>query len=165
MNPEKIIQGKRLLIVDDEKDVLEVLVELLESCKVDTALSFQEGKKLLLENDYDMVILDIMGVQGFDLLKIAGERKIPAMMLTAHGLSEENLQKSVKEGAVYYAPKDEMKRIATFLADVLESIAKNKSPWERFVDRLGGFYDRRFGGTDWRKKELEFLIKKGGRYL
>jgi DNA-binding NtrC family response regulator len=165
MNPEKIIQGKRLLIVDDEKDVLEVLVELLESCKVDTAMSFQEGKKLLLENDYDMVILDIMGVQGFDLLKIAGERKIPAMMLTAHGLSEENLQKSVKEGAVYYAPKDEMKKIATFLADVLESIAKNKSPWERFADRLGGFYDRRFGGTDWRKKELEFVIKKGGRYM
>jgi DNA-binding NtrC family response regulator len=165
MNPEKIIQGKRLLIVDDEKDVLEVLVELLESCKVDTAISFQEGKKLLQENDYDMVILDIMGVQGFDLLKIAGERKTPAMMLTAHGLSEENLQKSVKEGAVYYAPKDEMKKIATFLADVLESISKNKSPWERFVDRLGGFYDKRFGGTDWRKKELEFLIKKGGRYL
>jgi len=165
MNPEKSLQGKRLLIVDDEKDVLDVLVELLETCQIDTATSFQEGKRLLLENDYDLVILDIMGVRGFDLLKIAGERKLPAMMLTAHGLSEENFQRSVEEGAVYYAPKDEMKKIATFMADVFESIAKNKSPWERLLDRLGGFYDRRFGGTDWRKKELEFVIKKGGRYM
>lgn len=165
MNPEKILQGKRLLIVDDEKDVLDVLIELLETCQIDTATSFQEGKRLLQQNDYDMVILDIMGVQGFDLLKVAGERKIPAMMLTAHGLSEENFQRSVREGAVYYAPKDEMKRIATFLADVLEAIARNKSPWDRLLDRLGGFYDRRFGGTNWRKKELEFVIKKGGRYM
>jgi len=165
MSSEKILHGKRLLIVDDEKDVLEVLVELLETCQIDTATTFQEGKKLLQENDYDMVVLDIMGVQGFDLLKIAGQRKTPAMMLTAHGLSEENFQRSVREGAVYYAPKDEMKKIAVFMADVFEAIEKNKSPWERLLDRLGGFYDKRFGGTNWRKKELEFVIKKGGRYM
>ena len=165
MDPEKVVRGKRVLIVEDEKDVIDVLVELLDICKIDAATSFEEGKKLLKENDYDIAILDIMGVQGFDLLKIADERKIPAMMLTAHGLTEENLQRSVKEGAAYYAPKDEMKKIATFMADVLESIAKNKSPWERLVERLGGFYDRRFGGPNWRKKELEFAMKKGGRYL
>jgi DNA-binding NtrC family response regulator len=165
MSSEKILQGKRLLIVDDEQDVLDVLVELLETCQIDAATSFQEGKRLLQENDYDMVVLDIMGVRGFDLLKIAGERKTPAMMLTAHGLSEENFQRSVKEGAVYYAPKDEMKKIATFMADVFEAIEQNKSSWERLLDRLGGFYDKRFGGTNWRKKELEFVIKKGGRYM
>lgn len=165
MDPEKVIRGKKVLIVEDEKDVIEVLMELLDVCKIDAATSFEGGKKLLKENDYDIAILDIMGVQGFDLLKIAEERKIPAMMLTAHGLSEENLQRSVKEGAAYYAPKDEMNKIATFMADVLESLAKNKSPWERLLERLGGFYDRRFGGPDWKKKELEFVIKKGGRYL
>ncbi len=165
MDPEKVIRGKKVLIVEDEKDVIEVLMELLDVCKIDAATSFEAGKKLLKENDYDIAILDIMGVQGFDLLKIAEERKIPAMMLTAHGLSEENLQRSVKEGAAYYAPKDEMNKIAAFVADVLESLAKNKSPWERLLERLGGFYDRRFGGPDWRKKELEFVIKKGGRYL
>ena len=165
MDPEKVIRGKRVLIVEDEKDVIDVLMELLDVCKIDAATSFEEGRKLIQENDYDIAILDIMGVRGFDLLKIAGDRKIPAMMLTAHGLSEENLQRSVKEGAVYYAPKDEMNKIASFVADVLESLAKNKSPWERLLERLGGFYDRRFGGPDWRKKELEFVIKKGGRYL
>lgn len=165
MNPEKIIQGKRLLIVDDEKDVLDVLVDLLEVCKIDTATSFEEGRRLLQENDYDMLILDIQGVRGFDLLKLSKERKIPAIMLTAHGLTEENFQRSVAEGASYYAPKDEMAHIATFVADVFESIELGKSPWKKLLERLGGFYDKRFGGTDWRKKELEFLLRKGGRYL
>jgi DNA-binding NtrC family response regulator len=165
MDTQKIIRGRRLLIVDDEKDVLDVLIDLLEVCKLDTALSFEEGKKLLLENDYDLAILDIMGVNGFELLKVANERNIPALMLTAHALSQENLMRSAKEGAAFYAPKEEMNQIATFVADVIQSIDKKKSPWERLLERLGGYYDRRFGGTDWREKELEYLIRKGGKYL
>jgi DNA-binding NtrC family response regulator len=165
MDPEKIIKGKRVLVVDDEKDVLDVLLELLDECKLDGAFSFEEGRRLLNENDYDIAILDIQGVQGFDLLKVANERQIPAVMLTAHALSEENLRRSAEEGAAYYAPKDEMNNIAQFLADVFESIEMKKSPWKRLVERLGSFYDRRFGGTDWRKRELEFVLKKGGRYL
>lgn len=165
MDPEKIIKGKRVLVVDDEKDVLDVLLELLDECKLDGAFSFEEGRRLLRENDYDIAILDIQGVQGFDLLKVANERQIPAVMLTAHALSEENLRRSAEEGAAYYAPKDEMNNIAQFLADVFESIEMKKSPWKRLVERLGSFYDRRFGGTDWRKRELEFVLRKGGRYL
>jgi DNA-binding response OmpR family regulator len=166
MNPEKIVRGKRVLIVEDERDVIEVLLDLLSMCKVDGATTFGEGKRLLESNDYDIAILDIMGVKGFDLLRIANERGVPALMLTAHALSEENLMRSAKEGAAYYAPKYEMSKIAAFVADVLESIEKKKSPWERLVERLGSFYDARFGGTDWREKELKFLMKKGGgRYM
>ena len=156
MDPEKIIAGKRILIVDDEKDVLDSLIASLEICKIDTALSFEEGKRLLEENDYDLAVLDIMGVKGFDLLKIANGRNVPALMLTAHGLSEENLKKSAKDGAAYYAPKDEMKNIEVFVADVIEAMEKKKSPWIRWFDRLGSFYDRKFGGTDWREKEKKF---------
>lgn len=165
MNPEKIIRGKRVLVVEDERDVIEVLADLLSVCKLDAAASFEEGKRLLERNDYDIAILDIMGVKGFDLLKVANKAGIPALMLTAHGLSQENLRRSAEEGAAYYAPKDEIKKIASFVADVLESIQMKKSPWKRMMERLGGFYDARFCGTDWREKELEFVIKKGGRYL
>ena len=156
MDAEKIIAGKKILIVDDEKDVLDGLIDLLEICKIDTALSFEEGKRLLEKNDYDLAILDIMGVKGFDLLKIANKMNVPALMLTAHGLSEENLKKSAEDGAAYYAPKDEMKNIAVFVADVIEAMEKKKSPWTRWFDRLGSFYDRKFGGTDWREKEKKF---------
>lgn len=160
MNVKKILMGKRLLVVDDEKDVLDTLVELLQICKLDTALTFEEGKNLLETNRYDLAILDIMGVQGFDLLAIANQQKIPALMLTAHGLSEENLKRSAQEGAAYYAPKDEITKIDQFVADVLDALEKKKNVWDRWFDRLGGFYDKKFGGTDWREKEREFWETK-----
>ncbi|MCK5349031.1 MAG: response regulator, partial [Desulfobacula sp.] len=105
MSTRKILKGKKILIVDDEPDVLDSLIELLDMCKIDTASSFEDGKRLLKEQPYDIAILDIMGVKGFDLLKIANEKKIPALMLTAHALSEESLKKSAEDGAAYFAPK------------------------------------------------------------
>jgi DNA-binding NtrC family response regulator len=156
MDWKKMIQGKRILIVDDEKDVLDTLVELLDMCRIDTALSFEEAKRLLEEQDYDVAILDIMGVQGFDLLAVANSRKIPALMLTAHALTEENLKKSAEEGASYYAPKDEMSNIGLFVADIIEAKEKNTNVWLKWYDRLSTFFDRRFTGPNWREKQKEF---------
>ena len=164
MDPEKIIQGKKVLIVDDEKEVLEMLLELLDVCKVDAAQSFEEAKQMLEENDYDVAILDIMGVRGFDLLEIAKNRGIPALMLTAHALTEENLKKSAEEGASYYAPKDEMNKIDLFVADVIEAQSKKKNAWVKWFERLGNFYDKRFSGPNWREKEKEFWEKKLSEY-
>ena len=160
MDPKKYIAGKRVLGVDDEQDVLDSLSALLDMCKIDTALTFEEGKRLLEDSVYDIAILDIMGVQGFELLEIANRRNVPALMLTAHGLSEENLRRSAEEGASYYAPKEKMSDIAAFVADVLEAREKNKSPWMRWSERLTNFYDKRFGGKDWREKEKEFWEKR-----
>ena len=160
MDVKKIIEGKRILIVDDEKDVLDSLTELLDVCKLDCALSFEEGKDLLEKNEYDVAILDIMGVRGFELLALTRKRKVPALMLTAHALSEENLKKSAEEGAAYYAPKDEMVNIETFVADIITAMEKRKNPWVRWFERLGGFYDNRFKGTRWREESDEFWKKK-----
>ena len=161
MDAKKIIQGKRVLIVDDEKDVLETLIDLLsDDCKIDTASSFEEAQTMLQDNYYHIAVLDIMGVDGYELLKIAKERKIPALMLTAHALSPENLIRSVEEGAAYYAPKEQMKDIGIFIADVIEAIDKKKSTWRKMFERLGSFYTNRFHGIDWREKEKEFLEKE-----
>ena len=160
MDVKKIIEGKRILIVDDEKDVLDSLTELLDVCKLDCALSFEEGKDLLEKNEYDVAILDIMGVRGFELLALTRKRKVPALMLTAHALSEGNLKKSAEEGAAYYAPKDEMVNIETFVADIIVSMEKRKNPWVKWYERLGGFYDNRFKGTRWREESDEFWKKK-----
>ena len=162
MKPEKVIEGKYVLIVDDEEDVLESLVELLDMCRLDTATSYEDAKKMLEQNNYDIAILDIMGVNGYELLKVAQTQRIPAVMLTAHALSSDNLKRSAEEGAAYYAPKDKITDIASFLADVFQSIDERKSPWIRLFDRLGGFYDKKFHGTDWREQEKEFW--KGKEY-
>ena len=64
MNSKNILKGKRILIVDDEPDVLDSLIELLDMCKIDTASSFEDGKRLLKNQSYDLAILDIMGCKS-----------------------------------------------------------------------------------------------------
>jgi len=160
MDPKKILYGKRVLIVDDEKDVLNVLVDLLDMCKIDTASSFEEAKQLLETESYDIAVLDIMGVKGFDLLEIANEKGIPALMLTAHALTKDALKESAERGASYFAPKDEISKIDLFVADVLEAVDKKKNPWVRWLERLGSFYDKRFTGPNWREQEREFWDEK-----
>jgi len=162
METEKLLQGKRVLIVDDEPDVLDTLTELLSICMIDRASTFEEAKELLETYSYDVAVLDIMGVKGFELLQIAKEKDIPALMLTAHALSEETLKKSAEEGASYYAPKEEIVNIDVFVADVIEAREKKKNPWIRWFDRLGPFFEARtnFRGPNWREDHKKFWDEK-----
>ena len=155
MDVEKILKGKRVLVVDDEEDILDFLTELLEMCKVDRASSFEEAKALLESNYYHVAVLDIMGVRGYELLEIANKREIPALMLTAHALSQDNLKKSFKKGAAYYVPKDEISKVDVFLADILDAIDKKKNVFVKWYERLSGFCDRRFG-PNWKDDDPEF---------
>jgi len=45
MEPEKILKGRRVLIVDDEEDILEFLTEVLEICKLDRASTYEQAKE------------------------------------------------------------------------------------------------------------------------
>jgi len=155
MDPEKILRGKRILIVDDEEDILDFLTEILEVCKIDRASTFEEGKKLLESHYYNAAVLDIMGVRGYELLEIANERGIPALMLTAHALSRDNLKKSFKKGASYYVPKDEIGKVNLFLSDIFEAIDEKKNVFIKWYERLSGFCDRRFG-PNWKDDDPEF---------
>lgn len=160
MDANKILLGKYILLVDDEQDVLDTLCDLLSNCRLDMATSYDEAKEMFNSNKYDIAILDIMGVDGYELLKIANEKKVPAVMLTAHAFSEDNLLKSAKEGAVYYAPKEELINIKAIVAEVLDAIESNKSTWEKMFHRLAGYYDIQFNGPDWREQKKEFWDKK-----
>ena len=158
MTSKSLLDGKRLLIVDDEPDVLETLEELLHMCEVVKASTFEEAKDLLEYEYFDMAILDIMGVDGFDLLEIARERNVIAVMLTAHALSPKNVVRSYKEGAASYLPKEEMAHIATFLEEIWEAKEKGKHFWWRWLDRWGAYYDKKFG-EDWKEEDKEFWEK------
>lgn len=162
METEKMLQGKRVLIVDDEPDVLDTLTELLSICMIDRASTFEEAKKLLETYTYDIVVLDIMGVNGFELLQIAKEKGIPALMLTAHALNEETLKKSAEEGASYYVPKEGIVEIDVFIADVLEAREKKKNPWVKWFDRLGPYFHAKinFRGPNWREDHKKFWDEK-----
>lgn len=163
MTDRQLIEDKRILIVDDEPDILDTLESLLEGCSVVRASSFEEAKKNLESQYFDIAVLDIMGVDGYKLLEIASERGMTAVMLTAHALSPEDTVKSYNKGAAYYIPKDEMADIKTFLNEILEAQEKGESTWSRWLQRFGSFYERRFG-ADWQKKDKDFWDKFVKRY-
>ena len=156
MSDNSLLDGKKILIVDDEPDVLDVLEEMLDMCEVAKATTFEEARELLEKNDFDLAILDIMGVDGYKLLNIAKHRNITAVMLTANALSPDNLVKSIKEGADSYLPKEEMSRITTFLVDILKSQKEEKSPWEPWHKRLSSSYFDKKWGAAWKDQDKEF---------
>ena len=154
----KILEGKRLLIVDDEADVLDTLSELLDMCLIDTAPDFETARTLLYDHHYDAAIFDIMGVNGYELLEISNQKKIPALMFTAHALNPDNFVKSIEGGAKAYIPKEKMSEIAGFMADLIRSdLAGDQRP-KNWFKRLRSFFDRRFG-EDWMENRKAFWDK------
>ena len=152
-----LLEGKKVLIVDDEHDVLATLEEFLPMCEVTTASTFQEAKELLEAGSFDLAILDIMGVDGYELLKIAKENKVLPVMLTAHAMTAEDTVKSYRDGAASYIPKEKMNGITTYLNDILEAQARGDSSWWRWLQRFGTFYEKKFG-SGW-KDAYEDILK------
>jgi DNA-binding response OmpR family regulator len=146
MSEHALLDGKKILIVDDEIDILDMLEELLEMCDVVKASTFEEAKNLLDSEHFDVAILDIMGVDGYGLLEITNQKGVPAVMLTAHAFTPSNLLRSVEEGADSYLPKEEMANIAIFLNDVLEAHQKGQDPWEPWQNKLPtSYFEKRWG--------------------
>ena len=148
-----ILNGKRILAVDDEPDVLTILEEEImsacPSCKVDKATSYDTAAKMIKTNPYDIVILDIMGVRGFDLLQLAVIKNLRVAMLTAHALTPEALKRSFDMKARAYLPKEKLGEIVPFLEDILKY--EYLPGWKRLFDNLKSFFDSKFE-SDWDKK-------------
>jgi len=148
------LHGKKILIVDDELDVLESLEEVLSGCELYRASSFDEAKEMM-SGDLDMVILDIMGVNGYALLDMAAKMNLLAIMLTAHALTLDDTVKSYKKGAAFFVPKEKMADIESILMDVLAAREKGENHWQKWLDRMGDYYERRFG-ANWKDSHKDF---------
>jgi len=150
---ESALDGKKILAVDDEPDVLTVLSEEImdacPKCTFDKATTYEGALKKLESGSYDVVILDIMGVRGFDLLELAVKKGMKVAMLTAHALSSEALKRSHEMGARAYLPKEKLGEIVPFLEDVLDY--EFEPGWKRLFEKLHGFFTEKFE-SDWEKK-------------
>lgn len=153
---QSILNNKRILAVDDEVDVLETLDDLLDGYPgliLDKASDYETGYHLLRSWTYDAVILDIMGVRGYDLLNAAVHLGFPTVMLTAHAFSADNLKRSITMGAMAYIPKESMSDIPEFLEDVIT--LGHSSSLQKMFQRLGGLFNKRFG-SKWMESEKTF---------
>lgn len=104
--------AKRILIVDDERDLVDLLKARLEAqgFEVVTAYDGQEGLEKAKEEKPDLILLDVMmpkmdGYQVCRFLKFdEAFKQIPIIMLTARG-QEQDQKKGMEVGADAYVIK------------------------------------------------------------
>ena len=152
---ESYLKGIHILAVDVEIDILETISEVLDEAQVDTAVDYKSASKKIKEKRYDLAILDIMGVDGLLLLEEAVDKGIPTVMLTAHAISPETLMESIQKGAISYLPKETLADLDDLLNDILGAFRKGEPPWKLLFEKLGDFFDTRFG-PEWKEKDKEF---------
>ena len=150
MTNEEILKDKAVLIVDDEPDILDSIADQLDMCRIYRAKDYEIALQLLAAFKFDIVILDIMGVRGFELLKNSVSKGYPTVMLTAQALTPDALKESIQLGAVSFLPKEMMADLDAYLVDVVSN--SRKVVWKNLLDNLSEYFDRQFG-ADWKEKD------------
>lgn len=101
----------KILIVDDEKDIIELISFNLEKegYRTSTATSGEEALSILKKESFDLLLLDLMlpGIDGFDLCRIIksdAKFDLPIIMLTARSTEIDKVA-GLEIGADYYITK------------------------------------------------------------
>ncbi len=95
----------KVLIVDDEKDFLDIMAERMgaRGMEVSTTTSAEKALKMVLKESYDAVIMDLMmpEMDGFKALKLFKETRpdLQIILLTAN-VPEEKCIEAIKLGAM-----------------------------------------------------------------
>ncbi|MFH1116855.1 MAG: response regulator [Pseudomonadota bacterium] len=153
MGKESGLNGMDVLVVDDEPDVLDTVEEMLETCTVHKANDFRTALHCLETGTFDIVILDIMGVNGFELLRHAVARGFTTVMLTAHAVTTEALKRSITLGAASFLPKEYMGDLKELLEDILRGEGK-RFWWHKSVDLAGAGFAGNLGAEGKQKNEV-----------
>ncbi len=85
-----MMDNASILIVDDDRELGDMLKEFLapDHFDVTTCLNGEDGLRALQDNEFNLVILDIMlpGISGIDVLReVRQNSDVPIIMLTARG--------------------------------------------------------------------------------
>ena len=136
---ESLLDGKRVLIVDDEPHIVMALADKLifEGYDVVTAHNGQEGIDQTKKENPDLVILDVNlpDINGFDVLKEIMNRdnnKYPVIMLTREDSIDSRIT-GISAGAVDYVTKPvPLGKLSKFLSD---NIMYDKSRFEEGITR------------------------------
>jgi DNA-binding NtrC family response regulator len=156
----------KILVVDDNPDVLKLIANILESndYEVKTAPSGTSAIKEIESNDYDMVLTDLMmpDVDGMQVLENA-ILKIPKTMciiLTGHGTIKSSVE-AIKKGAFDYITKPVS---PSELLIIVEKALKFKNLEEENIrlkkELKGKYHYKNIVGTSNAIKKIYDLIEK-----
>ena len=122
---------ERILVVDDEKDICDILQFNLENegYKVDLANSAEEALSILTDR-HDLIILDVMmgGISGFKMAeKLRKEEKsVPIIFLTAKNTENDMLTGFSLGGDDYMSKPFSVKELIARVKSVLKRVRLNK---------------------------------------
>jgi len=115
----------RILVVDDDKDMCQLISEILqeESCEVNISYNGEDALSKIKENSYDLVILDykLFGISGLGVLEKARQIKplIKVIMISAFG-NDSTKAKARELGAFDFIDKPfDIKRFIQAVQDIL----------------------------------------------
>jgi CheY-like chemotaxis protein len=154
---KNILKDRKILVVDDMPDMLDHVEELLDMCVVHKAKDHETALKLLEKHRYDIAILDIMGVDGFSLLKQTVKNYIPTVMLTSNAITKEAMNKAAKLGAAAFLPKEKVADLDIFLSDIIKN--NGKPIWKKLFERLSKYFENEMG---WSPTDERELVEKFG---
>ena len=124
--------GERILVIDDEPDMLMLMSMIIEentNWVVETTNNPSEGLKMVMENDYNLVITDLKrpGLDGMEVFEELKEMKpdIPVIIITAYG-SLEIAHEARKKGVADFITKPFRKDKILFTMDRVLEIARLK---------------------------------------
>lgn len=126
--PQKISQQIKILVVDDEKAVADILKDVLadKARSVDVCYDGVSGIKCIQENLYDLIIVDLMmpRIGGLDLLKYAKNTNPEALVIIITGYASlETAIMAIKEGAYDYIRKPcKLEEIRIIVDNAVEKI-------------------------------------------
>jgi DNA-binding response OmpR family regulator len=118
---------KRILVVDDEDDILGLVRLILEDAgfECETARDGREGLKAIQQQQFDLVLLDIMMpiLTGWEVLRILRDneqtRNLPVAILTARAFSSETPGMEITAYSDYitkpFEPDDLVERVRKIL--------------------------------------------------
>lgn len=176
---------KRILIIEDNKEVRENLSEILElyGYAVELAADGKEGVKKALDAPPDLVLCDVMmpELDGYGVLQILSQRDrtsgVPFIFLTAK-TSREDMRRGMNLGADDYLTKpiykDELIHVVEQRLSKNEKIKQkykqNQVGLTAFIDEARGFAELKKLSTDHRlrkfsRKENVFAEADYPRYL
>ena len=99
-----------ILIIDDNKEDVATLFQLLNMHNLISALSGQAAINIAHEEDIDLILLDVTipNIDGFEVCKVLKSipkiKHVPLIFLTCKN-RREDIQKGFDMGAIDYIPK------------------------------------------------------------
>ncbi|HEX3850683.1 MAG TPA: response regulator transcription factor [Polyangiaceae bacterium] len=172
----------RVLLVDDDRELCQMLTEYLEAEHFDVRSVHDGGEALeeLESHEYEILILDVMlpSVGGFDVLrKLGASYDTPILMLTARGDDVDRIV-GLELGADDYLskpfnPRELVARIRAILRRVSARSARPSTPDELAVGpitlhtgtRLVHVTGRQVALTGAEFRVLELLMRSAGQVI